>query len=184
MKKLTTLSVVMVILLLLVLTACQSDNGITQTGSSPSPAGTKAPDDLVNTPGGTAYRAGSQQERVENNWPAIETASVALGTGLDVLNIHYRAYIESKAGETRNNIIGVSKDGGLVGKNLSLYTVGVPEGLKITILNGVGLPGALAAVLAIEIKPGVTSGEYTFKIGIEIDARDYSTIPCTVKVIK
>ena len=45
----------------------------------------------------------------------------------------------------------------------------MPEGLKITILNGVGLPGALAAVLAIEIKPGVTSGEYTFKIGIEID---------------
>jgi len=188
MKNLSILGIITAVLLLPLLSACQSDNVVTPTplpsGSLPSSTGTEAPDDLINTPGGTGYRAGFQLEREEHHWPPIEIATVVLGTGSDILNIRYRAYIESKAGETRNNIISVTKDGGLVGSRLVLYTNTAPDGMKLTILNGNGLWGSLAAVLAIEISLEVSPGQYVFRIGIKVDGKDFGTLPCTINIIK
>jgi len=37
--------------------------------------------------------------------------------------------------------------------------------------------------LVIEISPDVQPGQYNFGIGIEIDGKDYGTIPCTINVV-
>jgi hypothetical protein len=150
------------------------------------PTGTEAPDDIVPTPGGYAYRANVHEQGVENPWPPIESTKVVLGGGSDALNIAYRDYIETLAGETRNNIIHVTKEEGMLfDSQLRLYSVVVPDGIGlIDGGRGVGLPGATGAVLVIEIDPDVAAGQYSFEIGIELDGKDYGTIPCTVKVIE
>jgi hypothetical protein len=141
-------------------------------------------DDIIPTPGGLAYRANVHQHGVENPWPPIESTDVVLGGGLDALKVSYRDYIKTEAGETRNNIVRIRKEGGLFDRNLALYSVNVPTGITLTDGGrGVGLPATLGAVLVIEISPDVQPGEYSFGIDIEIDGKNYGTIPCTVNVV-
>ncbi len=145
----------------------------------------EAPDDIIITPGGRMYRANVHQQGVENPWPQIESVGAVLGTGADALRVDYRDYIETEAGETRNNIIHVGKEGGLYGSKLALYAVAVPAGIKLTDGGrGIGLPGATGAVLVIEILPEVAPGRYSFEIGLEIDGKDYGTLPCTIEVVE
>lgn len=144
----------------------------------------EAADDIVPTPGGGTYRANLHQQGVENPWPPIESADVILGDGLDVLNVSYRDYIKTEAGETRNNIIRLRKQGGLFDRNLAFYSVNLPTG--ITLWDGgrgIGLPGTFGAVLVIEISLDVQPGQYNFGIGIEVDGKDYGTVPCTIEVM-
>jgi hypothetical protein len=149
------------------------------------PMDEEAPDDIVPTPGGGTYRANVHQQGVENPWPPIESTDVVLGSGSDALNVSYRDYIKTEAGETRNNIIRIRKESGLFNKTLALYSVDVPAGLSLTDGGrGVGLPGTLGAVLVIDISPDVAPGEYTFEVGMEIDGKDYGTIPCIIEVIR
>ncbi len=151
----------------------------------PPAEGQEAPDDIVITPGGRAYRANVHHQGEENPWPSIESTRVVLGSGADSLRISYRDYIETGAGETRNNIIHVGKEGGLHGSNLALYAVAVPAGIELTDGGrGIGLPGATGAVLVIEILPEVAPGRYSLEIGLEIDGKDYGTVPCTIRVIE
>ena len=152
-------------------------------GMLPPAEGQEAADDIVITPGGGAYRANVHHQGEENPWPSIESTRAVLGSGADSLRISYRDYIETGAGETRNNIIHVGKEGGLHGSNLALYAVAVPAGIELTDGGrGIGLPGATGAVLVIEISPDVAPGRYSFEIGLEIDGKDYGTVPCTVEV--
>jgi len=145
----------------------------------------EAPDDIVSVPGaGGAYRANVHQEDVENPWPPVETIETVLGSSTDNVTVWYREYIETKAGERRNNIINVRKEGGLFENRLSLYSMDVPDGIELECDRQVGLPGTLGRVLVIEIAPDVAPGEYAFEIGIEVDGKDYGTVSRDIEVIK
>jgi hypothetical protein len=187
MKKSVLCFMVILAIVLTALTACQSGNGdeynTIPAGSLPLPTGPEAPDDIVPTPGGFAYSANVHQMGEPDKWPSIQSANVTLGSGSEALNINYRNYIDTKAGETRNNIIFLWKEGGLFDEKLELYSIDVADGIRLTNGGGGGRPGILLNVLAIEISPEVAAGQYTFQIGIEVGGKDYGTIPCTVSVI-
>ncbi len=151
----------------------------------PPAMGEEAPDDIVPTPGGGTYRANVHQQGVENPWPPIESVDVILGSGTDALNISYRDYIETEAGQIRNNIIRIVKEDGLFDSELTLYSTDISAGLELADGGrGVGLPGTLGAILVIEIAPDVSPGEYPLEIGLVINGKDYGTIPCTIEVIE
>jgi len=180
--------ILITLLLLPLLAACSSGSveGRTQipTGELPDYSESDTPDDIVFTPGGYAYRANVHQEGVANPWPDIPFENTTLGSGTDVLDLFYRGFIETRAGETRNNIIFCSREGGISDSQLTLYAVAVPAGVGLTDAGGGGRPGILLTVLMIEISPQVAPGEYTFEIGIEINGQDYGTVPCTLYIIE
>ncbi len=181
MKKIFISVVLIVAVVLPLISGCQGGERTSLTnGALPTSVATEAPDDIVHTPGGDAYRANVHQVGEPDKWPSIQSVDVVLGS----LNINYRRNIETKAGETRNNIISVYKEGGLIDSELALYSVAVSEGVGLNDVGGGGRFGMLLTVLAIAISAGVATGEYTFQIGIEIDSKDYGTIPCTVSVIE
>jgi len=188
MKKLVILGIIILAAILPLLAACQADSGEGRThiptGELPDYSASDAPDDIVFTPGGYAYRANVHQEGVANPWPDIPFENTTLGSGTDVLDLFYRGFIETRAGETRNNIIFCSKEGGISDSQLTLYAAAVPAGVGLTQVGGGGRPGILLTVLMIEISPQVAPGEYTFEIGIEINGQDYGTVPCTLYIIE
>lgn len=186
MKKL--LSIIMALfVILLFLTACQSGSDETHT---PIPTkdllpaiGEQASDDIVPAPGmGPAYRANVHQQGMGNPWPPIEITDVFLGSGSSEAHIYYREYIETKAGETRNNVIKVIMPSKEV-RSLSLYAIDIPAGITLTDGMRWSGPRAMASVLVIEISPDVAPGEYPLEIGLEINGKDYGVIPCTIKVV-
>jgi hypothetical protein len=149
----------------------------------------EAADDIVTVPGGAAYRANVHQAGVPDKWPSILLTDILLRNGYHDLSVHYRSYIESKAGETRNNIIETSIDisntgAPLVNHELTLYSMSVPQGIILGMFDGGGIPGTDKMVLTIQISPGITPGEYSFDIGIVFDDMYYGALPCTIKVTK
>ena len=91
--------------------------------------------------------------------------------------------METKAGETRNNIIKAvipNKDV----DSLSLYIIDVPAGISLTDGMRWSGPSARASVLMVETSQDIAPGQYTFEIGLEINDKDYGTIPCVVKVLE
>lgn len=146
--------------------------------------GPERPDDIIPTPSGPQYRANVHQEGVENPWPPIETTEVALGTGMDVVHIRYRAYIETQSGEARNNIIYVRTPGRDVDE-LDLMVVDIPPS-GIDPCHGIQwhAPRTIAQVLVIEISKNVKPGQYTFEISVEIDGKYYGKVPCTIEVVE
>jgi len=180
-KKLAIPGIIIAVLILPWLNACQNDGRTSiHRGDLPSNTVTEAPDDIVHTPGGDAYRANVNGSGPGELIPDIQTVNVTLKD----LNINYRSNIETKAGETRNNILFIWKEDGIFNNELVLYSVTVPEGIRLSDVGGAGRPGILLTVLAIAISEDVTPGQYTFQIGIEINGEDYGTIPCTVSVIE
>jgi hypothetical protein len=155
-----------------------------------SPAQTpQAPDDIVTVPGGAAYRANVHQEGVPDKWPSISPTSIQLDNAFERLNVNYRYYINTKAGETRNNIIEASLDtsntaGPLSNHELILYSMAVLDGITLGQFGGGGIPGTTKAVLTIDLSPGIALGEHNFDIGIEFDGVYFGAIPCTVNVVK
>ena len=181
MKNLFVLGILLSLLVITLLTGCTGDTSQTvSAGDLPSSIVTEAPDDIVFTPGGYAYRANVHQEGEPDKWPSIKTIQITL----DDINIDYRDSIESKAGEIRNNILFIWREGGFQDNELEVYTRDLPDKFEISQIFGGGRPGILLRTLAIEIPPDVTPGQYTFQIGIEIDGKDYGTIPCTVDVVE
>jgi hypothetical protein len=144
--------------------------------ASPGP---DRPDDIVPTPGGLAYRANVHQEGVENPWPPIQTEETALDTDVHII---YRAYIETGASESRNNIFLVRIPDQDI-QSINLKAIDIPNGIGVK--DGIKWQGprTIAQVLVIEISKDVQPGEYTFKIFVEIDNKDYGIVPCTIKVL-
>ena len=142
--------------------------------------GPERPDDIMPTPGGPIYRTNFHQEGVENPWPPIQTEEVVLA---DDVHVTYRANIETKAGKGRNNIVYVRVPDKDIG-SASIEVVNPLTGIEVK--RGIQWhgPGTIAQVLVIEISQDVEPGQYTFEIGVEIDGKDYGTIPCTIKVIE
>jgi hypothetical protein len=145
--------------------------------------GPERPDDIMPTPGGLVYRANFHQEGVENPWPSIESKDVILAGNKYSPQIIYRDYIETKAGESRNNILYINTGGRDIYK-LNLYTSNIPTGIEVK--RGIrwqGL-GTIAQVLVIKIAQDIQPAEYTFEIGVEINGTDCGTIPCTIEVLE
>jgi len=142
--------------------------------------GPERPDDIVPTPGGPQYRANVHQEGVENPWPPIQTEEGVLA---DTVHVTYRANIETKAGKGRNNIVYVRIPGKDI-RSINLEAINTPVGIEVK--RGIKWhgPRTIVQVLVIEISQDVEPGQYTFEIGVEIDAKDYGTVPCTIKVIE
>jgi len=148
-------------------------------------AGEEAPDDFIPTPGGGSYRANVNEYGVENPWPPIESTITVLNSGDNTVNVQYRDSIETKAGETRNNIIIITRKGSpFLDNRLALYSVDVPTGIELTNSGGAGPPGSLGAVLMIKISPSVAPDRYQLEIGLEINDTDYGTVTCTIEVVE
>lgn len=187
MKKLLNIIAIALLVILLAVTACQSGGSETRTpipvkDMFPLFGEQEAPDDIMPVPGGgPVYRANFHQEGIENPWPPIEITKVFLGSGSNEAHIYYRDYIETKAGETRNNVIKVIMPSKEV-RSLSLYAIDVPDGISLTDGMRWSGPNAMASVLVIEISLDVALGQYTIEIGVEIDGKNYGKVPCIIKV--
>lgn len=180
-----TLTVVVLTGLLLIFPALHGPGlftGLADRDEPPYPSvrpGPERPDDIVPTPGGPGYVANVHQEGVENPWPPIQTKEEVLNDNVHVI---YRAYIETEAGEGRNNIVYVitsDKDA----RSLNLHTSNVPTGIEVK--HGIKWlePRTIAQVLVIEVSQDVQPNQYSFEIGVQIDGKDYGTVPCTIKVL-
>jgi hypothetical protein len=142
--------------------------------------GPERPDDIVQTPGGLAYVANVHREGIENAWPPIQTEEEVLDSDLRVI---YRAYIETEAGEARNNIINVITPG-KDARSINLHTSNVPMGIEVKNSIDWHGPGTIAKVLVIEISKNIQPAQYSFELGVEIDGKDYGKVPCIIKVLE
>ena len=150
--------------------------------------GEEAYDDLVPTPGFPAYRANVHEVGKENPWPHVETVEVELKGSFGKAWLRYRDYIETGAGETRNNILLMGRVGGFDPRAYTMriepYAVSVPPGIELSQRLSGSVPGTLATVLVIEIAPEVAPGQYVFEIGLSIQAQNYGTVPCIIEVVE
>ncbi|MFA4837504.1 MAG: hypothetical protein WC749_15730 [Dehalococcoidia bacterium] len=182
MKRLTVIYIVVVAVILLIVSGCETDEG------------RQAPDDVIPAPGmGLQYRANIHQVGIENPWPDIQSTEVFIGDSSDTARITYRSYIETEAGQTRNNIFQIYlPDVDLGDLNLrvidvTLTAIDLPAGITATQSetqwHGADPARRSKAFLEIDISKQVNPGEYTFDIDVEIDGKDYGKVPCKVKVI-
>jgi hypothetical protein len=189
------LVIIGVIAAALMLTGCPVGPELPPTFSPPPtsvppmgvPPGTPgaANDDIVTPPGGFTYRANVHQQG-QPDWPAIQETEVSLKRFFLTLNIKYRSYIETKAGETRNNIIFLEVNGfpPLDPLKVSYQTVNVPQGIDAEqdwqTYGGIGGQNEKASktLLRINIAAQLAPGEYSF----DIKVANFGSIPCTVKV--
>jgi len=149
----------------------------------------EAPDDILPAPGlGPQYRANILAQGVVNPWPPIESTKVTLGASSDAVQVTYRDYIESEAGQTRNNIFYMYRPNSSpndTSLDVILKAIDPPSCITVTQEGGWSGPGTQTkAFLKIEISQEVKPGEYAFGIHVLINGEDYGTIPCTVKVIE
>ncbi|HUT69009.1 MAG TPA: carboxypeptidase-like regulatory domain-containing protein [Dehalococcoidales bacterium] len=152
----------------------------------------ESPDDFVPAPGmGPQYRANVLVQGVTNPWPPILGTEVTLGTPPNMAQITYRDYIETEAGQTRNNMFiaylpGVDpSDATFDAIEVTLSGTDLPYGITVTQdwqWHGPGTWNKTA--LKIEISPHVEPGEYTFNINVEINGKDYVTVPCMIEVLE
>lgn len=161
-------------------TATQSP---TQTAAPTAAPVTEAPDDLIACPGGWAYRANVIEADKTNPWPPVDVSAVAFD---DNISVNYRSYIETAAGETRNNIfsVGVPLITGNESLEISLYTTNTTTGIEVKEGDTYSRPGFSEQVLVVNISKGVNHGEYTFQIGLVLNGSDYGQLPCTINVSK
>jgi hypothetical protein len=144
----------------------------------------EAPDDIVVTPGGLAYRANVHHQGEENPWPPVKSTRTTLKHWFSEINVRYRDHIETRAGETRTNIFQVSREGGLHGSRMNLYATNIPPGIELTQYMDGGLIGTLGAILIITLAQDIEPGQYSFEIGLKINRWDYGTVPCTIEVVE
>jgi hypothetical protein len=176
---------IFLLFLLTLLSSCKSEAKVPiPFGVSPTFVDRQAPDDAIIMSNGCVYRANIHEAGRKNPWPPVAVTSTNFTRGSEIIMVRYRSVIEAKPTELHPNIVSISKEDGFWTNKLDFYTVGVPKGINITRGYGVGggPPGVIGTVLAIIVEPDVAPGQYTFKIGIIIDDKDYGNIPCTVNV--
>jgi hypothetical protein len=189
MKNISILYIITTLLLLpLVFSACQAAPQVTHhpivTSAVQFPI-THIPvaDDVMPTPGGYAYRADVNEGGTINSWPPIGVMPYTLGTGDDAINIVYRGFIKSKAGETRYNIVTAYTVKGFSDNDkIVLYSDLRPEGTELSVSSTWESPSALQSVMALKISPQAERGRYTFSITIGIGDKIYGEVPCILDV--
>jgi hypothetical protein len=196
MKKLITGLLVLFLLSMPVAcakTPAQNPQSPTEMPVEPA-SGTRgaANDDIVYPPGGFTYRANVHQQG-QPDWPAVQQTEITLEALSGTIDIQYRDYIETKAGETRNNILFLN------GRNapelldpLQVYyrAVDLPDGITIErdrqMYGGIGGQDRKSSrvVLLIHIASQVKPGEYPFAIHLEYEGTEFGSLSCMVKVIE
>jgi len=141
-----------------------------------------APDDIIPTADGPAYRANSHEIGIGNDLPPIESKEVVLAGNKYSPQITYRDYIETKAGEAKNNILYIDTGGRDISK-LSLYTVNKPGEIEVTEGMRWERLGKMSIVLVIEALQDVGPGPYVFEIGVKVNGTDCGVVPCTINVV-
>lgn len=125
-----------------------------------------------------------------NPWPPILGTEVTIGTPPDTAQIRYRDYIETEAGQTRNNMFVIYLTDGdrsqttRGGIEVTLKSTDLSPGITVTQDWHYGLNNGSKTALKIEISQNVKPGEYVFGIDVEINGRDYGTVPCTITVVE
>ena len=144
------------------------------------------PDEIVGTPGGSAYRANVHEQGVPDRWPEVEMAQTRITSNSGAINVRYRKDIATKAGEIRNNLLYITKETGHFDfqseYDVKLYTISAPPNLHFSQGVGGGLPGSLEKILIIEVPPEIATGIYHFSIVISIGDASYDPLPCTIEV--
>jgi hypothetical protein len=143
-----------------------------------------APDDIVTVPGGPAYRANVHAAGKKNPWPDIESKTVVLTNNSCTARINYRDYIETKAGETRNNIFTVELPDNKEVTDVIVTVADVPDGMIISQGEKAGVHVRMKRVMVIEISEQVIPGEYDFEVEVNINGEDYGKVPCIIEVLE
>ncbi len=147
----------------------------------------KQADDYLPTPDGYRYVANiNNYNNDENEWLPIQTVELCLKKPTSSAFIQYRNYIETKAGETRNNILIVNIPRSPANTNyinVVISLMNAHNGIEIN--NGPMYQeyGLSCIILEFVISTNIDPGEYGIEIGIEIDGEDYGIVPCTIRVI-
>lgn len=172
--------IILAFIISLSIVSCDAPTPVPTT-NLPLTAAAQAADDIVDTPGGMAYRANVQQQGVQDTWAPVATVTKEISG----VTIRYRASIETKAGESRNNIIHVALPTDRTGKDntLDFYSNGLPEGISVAVARNFSSPSSLEAGFVFTIAPTVTHGNYSFEIGIKLNRMDLGTVPCVITVI-
>jgi hypothetical protein len=127
------------------------------------------------------------------DWPPVQESVIVLSILSGSIGIRYRDYIETKAGETRNNIIFLdARNAPEIADPLQVdYSfTGLPEGITIErdrqMYGGIGGEGKKGSrvVLKIQITSNVKPGEYSFTIHLDYQGKDFGSLPCTIKVVE
>jgi hypothetical protein len=178
MKKPVILSVLAFLLAFISAAGCRT-SPITALSST-----TEQPDDVLATPGGYAYRANVHQQGVPDKWPPIQTVDVTLTSANGSLQLNYRAAIDTKAGQTRNNIFRLYGTGIFTMQGMSAVfdPVNLPSGFEANEAQTAISP-TTTAVMNIQISPQVKTGTYTFQIHVQIGGTDYGQVPCAITVL-
>jgi hypothetical protein len=149
-------------------------------------------DDIIPAPGlGPQYRANVHEQGVKNPWPPIDSAEVTVGEPPDIAKITYRDYIETEAGQTRNNLFTIYLPNAAPTDTTYIETVlqavDVPSGINVTQddweWHGADPARHSKTALIIEIAPQLGPGDYVFDFNVNINTKDHGTIPCTIHVI-
>lgn len=215
MKGKVILCVVTFLVLLLIPAACENTSPTSVTSSVPSSGGGEkelipmgemisshldvapgtpgaASDDIVTPPGGYTYRA-KVHELDKPEWPPVDEVEVSTDVLGGTLRIQYREYIETGAGEIRNNIIYLyAEDTPDLADPLDIeyFVEDLPAGIGI-ILGSEWYGGAAGhnerssrTVLQLNIASSVATGEYTFYIILVYQSEEIAALPCTISVIE
>ena len=177
------------LILLITLSGCIGNSNSTATASitpSVSPTGSLPPEDadtLVYTPAGVIVYKGNM-----NGVNLVPTVTMDFIDGTDIIHITYRAYIVTRAGRTRNDIISIIDSDNQIKYN----QIGPPRpGQDQTTFSFSvsGLPTGITAdtsgPIVFHISPGVKPGQYTFQINVQINVQINAathSLPCTIKV--
>lgn len=149
-----------------------------------------ASDDIVTPPGGFTYRA-NVHELDKPEWPAVPEVVKTIDALGGKIRCQYREYIETEAGEIRNNILYLSNEDALDladPLDIDYYVEGLPAGIRI-ILGSYwygGIAGqdkqSSKAIFQIDIASQVNPGLYAFNIVLMYEDEVIVRLPCTVNV--
>ena len=151
-----------------------------------------ASDDIVTPPGGYTYRV-KVLELDKPEWPPVDEIEISIDALGGTIRCQYREYIETKAGEIRNNILYLFGDEApdlADPLDIEYYVGGLSGGISIMLgsKNYGGAAGhniqSIKAVFQIDIASQVGMGEYTFFIILVYKGEEITTLPCTVSVIE
>ena len=120
--------------------------------------------------------------------------TTTLGAEPETAQIMYRDSIETKAGQTRNNILYIYLPSVSPGSpeasmhmNVDIKTFTLPDGFTVN-HDGTGfgpVPGVRSeVVLEIEISSQVNPGSYDLEFDVNINSEDYGQLPCRIIVTK
>lgn len=194
MKRLFGFGTLTILSVLIVALSCvkqQESLTVTAAGTIyPSETQGMAYDDIVNAPGGAYYRA-SIHGVDSPVWPGVVETEIVLNALGGTIRFRYRAFIETEAGETRNNIIhlfGYSAPDLVDPMDVQYYVVNLPEGFSIQMASkhhsGLLQNKYSKMVLEIIIGSQVEVGEYSFILRFEYKGEELANLPCTISVIE